>query len=755
MGLKRFGGAAALFLALALWVMTGTAGAAEAKGYTIAENCGNGITWTFDETTGTLTINGTGEIRDFSVVTGGNGKSGELPPWTKAQEEGFTWSTETTTSASACEKQYKLSQGRIKSVVIGEGITRVGSNVFHDCWNLTQVTLPATLQQIGFQSFCDCKELTQIGTAAGGTNNVLPASLTSIYNSAFSGCAKLETITLPEGLKTIGTYAFSGCGLTSAALPKSLTTLSENAFTGCEKLSSVTIPEDGGLTAIENYTFEECTALVSVTIPGNIKTIGGWAFYKSGLASVTIAEGVETIEATAFNYCDNLATLHLPASVTEIGSGYAETFLHACEKLETITVDENNTEYCAVDGILYNKDKTTLLRCPYAKTSVKSIPATVTSIEEDAFVYGELQEVVLPAALGTIGEYAFAYCKQLKTINLPGGLKSLQSSAFSGSGLTGITIPGGCKVGSWAFLSCKSLVNVVFEEGPTYIPSGAFSNADSLEYVVIPSTVESIPYSAFTRCEKLKTLYFGGTHEEWALMEFTGEDDPGKNAVNKAAVFVNSTGPGTGEPYQAPGPVYTVTFSAPDAVMYRTQVRRVIGGGTVERPKNDPYWYGNEFLGWYKEEACTNAWDFDNDTVTGDITLYAKWKAENPGPVNPTGPLVTFDLNYAGAPASIGYRTDNDGVLPTWPADPTRSGFTFDGWFTTADGGTEVQANNKFGADTTLYAHWTEDSTTPTTYIITFNANGGTFLTGGTGTVTVTTDADGKIAAFPTEEVRG
>jgi hypothetical protein len=148
---------------------------------------------------------------------------------------------------------------------------------------------------------------------------VLPASVTSIGEYAFEGCAAFTSVTIPANVTSIGEYAFFGTALTSIPIPAGVTSIGDGAFRNCTALTSVTIP--AGVTSIGVSTFRDCTALTSVTIPASVESIGDYAFYGcAALTSVTIPANVTSIGGHAFEGCSKLASVTIPANVSSIGS---------------------------------------------------------------------------------------------------------------------------------------------------------------------------------------------------------------------------------------------------------------------------------------------------------------------------------------------------------------------------------------------------------------------------------------------------
>ena len=216
-------------------------------------------------------------------------------------------------------------------------------------------------------------------------------TVTGIGESAFHRCEGLTSITLPNSITTIGDWAFSLCeSLTSLELPNSITTIGNGVFNYCSSLESLTLPNS--ITAIGYYAFRRCWFLRSITLPNSLTTIGDYAFQDCNrLTSITLPNSITSIGEGAFHGCSSLTSITLPNSITSIGY-YA---FSACSNLENIFVADGNTMFSSIDGVLYDKDASTLIRCPLKKGSV-----------------------TLPNSLITIGVSAFSGCDALERINM-------------------------------------------------------------------------------------------------------------------------------------------------------------------------------------------------------------------------------------------------------------------------------------------------------------------------------------------------
>ena len=335
---------------------------------------------------------------------------------------------------------------------------------------------------------------------------VLPNSIEYIGNSAFENCENISNLTMSTGLISVGKFAFSGCkNLTGMELPISVKSIGNHAFSDCSNLSSLhyagtkrqfvdilggylssdydNINIYYGIT-VDGDTFENCKWDFDMT-SGELRISGNgkmgddniftlpWSYYSSDIKTVKIENGIENICKNAFKGCTNLEKISIPKSVTTINS-YA---FKGCNKLKFIDIDKNNKNYLSEDNVIYNKNKTKIIKYSPMKSNADfSIPKTVVEIQDYAFEECEnLTNVIFPTSVKNIGIGAFSKCTKIATIVLPTNLVSINDNVFS---------------------ECTNLTDVT-----------------------IPNSINRIGYGAFEKCSKLKNVYYNGTKEQWDLLK--------------------------------------------------------------------------------------------------------------------------------------------------------------------------------------------------------------------------------------------
>ena len=422
-------------------------------------------------------------------------------------------------------------------VEIPGGVTSIANYAFSGCSNLTSITIPDSVTSIGSGAFSGCSSLESItipfvGDEAGKTSSdtyqypfgyifgtssydggtaveqtyygsstssttsttyYIPSSLRSvtvtggnILYGAFYNCSMLTSVTIGNGVTSIGRYAFYDCtSLESITIPDSVTSVGSYAFYDCT--AEIVWGDDPEITEIGYYAFSRYKG-TSITIPNSVTSIGEYAFYGcSSLTSITIGGGVTSIERYAFDDCTSLESITIPDSVTSIG----DRAFRGCSSLESITIpfvgDEagktSSDTYQYPFGYIFGTssyDGGTAVEQTYHGSSTSS------TTYDDYYIPSSLRSVTVTG--GSILYGAFYGCSMLTLITIPDSVTSIGDRAFSGCiSLTSITIPDSVtSIGYQAFYGCTGLTSITIPDSVTSIGSGAFSGCSSLESITIP-----------------------------------------------------------------------------------------------------------------------------------------------------------------------------------------------------------------------------------------------------------------------------
>lgn len=384
----------------------------------------------------------------------------------------------------------------IPGSIDGSPVTSIGDSAFAWSADLTSVTIPGSVTTIGRFAFSYCARLTEIVVENSNTRYASLEGVLFNHNRTtllqFPG-GKSGSYTVPNTVTTIEAMAFSHCfGLTHVTMPNSVTSIGAHAFAFCTGLTSVTIPNS--VSSIGGNAFGYCASLTSVAIPNSVKTIEDWTFsYCTGLMSVTIPNGVTRIGGGAFAGCVSLRNVSIPSTVTNIG---LRAFSSGCTNLTEIVVEPSNARYASVEGVLFDKNRTTLIQYPGGKFGSYAIPESVTTLGEGAFNdCAGLTSVTIPNS--AVSYNGFDRCPHLTEIIMSPShprYASLDGVVFDKNRTTLVEYPEG-RPGSYAI-----------PDGVATIEVAAFSGCAALTSVTIPKTVTSISGGAFDRCPRLTEI---------------------------------------------------------------------------------------------------------------------------------------------------------------------------------------------------------------------------------------------------------
>jgi len=444
----------------------------------------------------------------------------------------------------------------LTEVTILNSVTTIGNGAFNSCTGLTEVTIPNSVTTIGDGAFDSCTGLQKVIWNARNAQDLQDV----LYdNPIFPDCDQLtdfvfgeevehipghlcyklrllNTIIIPNSVTAIGERAFSGCtGLTTMSIGNSVTAIGERAFyncsglqtviwnarnvqdlqydvfnnilpfSGCDRLTDFVFGEE--VEYIPDYLCYQLTSLKKLVIGNSVTTIGKWAFYEcTGLQKVTIGNSVTAIGYGAFYSCTGLTEVIWNARNAQDFQDNSSPF-SGCDRLTDFVFGEK----------------------------VEHIPAYL------CYQLASLKKLVIGNSVTSIGKMAFSSCTGLTEVTIPNSVTSIGSSAFSGcTGLTEVTIPNSVtSIGYLAFSGCTGLQKVIwntrnaqclqdkfiwspfkncdrltdfiFGEEVEHIPAYLCYNLTLLNTIVIPNSVTTIGYGAFSECRGLQKVTIGNS----------------------------------------------------------------------------------------------------------------------------------------------------------------------------------------------------------------------------------------------------
>ena len=608
----------------------------------------------------------------------------------------------------------------LTDISIPDSVEYLGGAVFFSCDSLRSAEIGDGVSSL------DC--IVRNGWDNEYNNRYSDVAYGDIADGAFERCVSLEKVSIGSSVRNIGRDCFAGSGLKSVSIPDNVVTVDTGAFQYCGQLKKVSVGD--GVMSIGISAFEKDTALETVTIGNSVQSIGVLAFkYCTSLKSIVIPTNVVSLGNAAFYGCAGLRSAVIGNGVVSLGTRTVTRGLDAmswspenwgtdhwelgmfegCVSLKNIYIGSGVKEIgldCFADTALTRLEipdnvqsigKAAFANCHSLK-SVK-IGKGVRDIPMYGFAYDSaLEDLSIGTGVITIGDLAFMKCSALKKVFIPSQVTSLGAGAFFscsgletavvGNGVTALSpewnayvyirgggydpytenwgVRGDEKYGKGAFEGCVNLKNITLGSGLVSIGMDSFAGT-ALTTITVPQKVSKLERGAFSGMMNLKDVYFAGNWgSEIGADLFYGTEESYKLHYIAGKLGYNDL------PYSLTAfkPV-TVTFDNND-----DDVFTVITEEQIMSPKGDyviepiaPVAIGYLFGGWYSDRACKKPWDFRNNFVTNNTTLYAKWTpVKDAPPVRPENVMVagnlgkTIALSWTAVDGAQSYNVYANGV---------------------------------------------------------------------------------------------
>lgn len=491
------------------------------------------------------------------------------------------------TTATTISDYAFCSLASVERVVIGDSVTSIGQYAFSNCTALTILTIGTGVMSISQGAFSSCRALTEINFNAtncddlnfdtfsnAGTNGTgvkvtvganvqkIPASMFAKYSS-YSEAAKITEVVFEEGsvCESIGTYAFYDCTtLNSITIPENVKTIGNNAFCCCSGLTEIkynaTNCADFTSSSRVFYKTGQSGNTIKLTIGANVQRIPAYLFYSQNgssekervhIVEIVFEEGTvcQSIGEYAFYLVSELKNVYYGGTIEQwlqisfegtssnpVSSSSVNFYVNNRPlteiSLTTLTeIPENafkgNTtlESVTIGGNVKSIGKNSFSGCSNLASVTFSENSQLTSIDDYAFSgCSSLTSIEIPNGVASIAYRAFSSCSSLTSVILPNSVTSIEEYAFSYcEKLENINIPNSLtNIGRYAFQYCEKLTTVVIPDGMTTISGYAFYGCSGLVSITIPKSLTSLDSESFDGCTSLKTINYTGTEEEWNNM---------------------------------------------------------------------------------------------------------------------------------------------------------------------------------------------------------------------------------------------
>ena len=441
---------------------------------------GDHVVWTYDPSTKTLTLTGTGETYGYPS---------DVPPWYGRLDENVAYTPE------------------LENVVIGEGITKLGDRLFINSSKLSSVTVPSTLTEIAQKTFMNCTSLVSL--------DLSPAPVEVLGGNLFNGCSLLERVTLPKTLVTFEKKAFEKTNLTEITYTGTVSeykALADSGKADVLKRDDIVIHCSDrdyiyGKDTVGDLDYTIVNGVLSFSGTGAIPDNADWSDEAYGVHTLVIRPGITGVGENAFQNFSHLKEVYYVGDEngwrgfqTSIKAGNDPLLAAAVTLAASGSCGENVTWSLSADEAVLTisgygpmEDYRSTSKVPW-RYSVDAVKA-----------------VVVEAGVTTLGDSAFQNCKSLEQVELPRSLE---------------------RIGTYTFSGCYALTEIVIPEGTRILAAKAFSDTKNLRTIYLPATLEAVDMKAFNYDTAIQDVYYGGTQRQWEQIRLTNSGKGNANLLN-------------------------------------------------------------------------------------------------------------------------------------------------------------------------------------------------------------------------------
>ncbi len=666
----------------------------------------------------------------------------------------------------------------ITALAIPASVTSIGTNAFYNCTSITSLTIPVNIT-VTNGMFYGCNKITSV-TIIKGSTATGPNYTTSnyMYTPWYISRANTISLTIADDVTFIGNYTFYNCtGIKSLTMPVTIGVTSSTAFSGCTAITSVTLIKgsttgagyvynssnyaytpwyfsrnntivltiENGVTSIGDYTFYKCIGIKSLVLPEGVTSIGSTTFRDcTGITSLTLPQSLTSIGSAAFRGCTGITSLTIPTSVTSIGGNafngctgitsltmpinitIASGMFNGCNKITSLTLTKGSSGA----GATYTATTATYTPWYISRTNTMSVTIAdgVTSIGSYTFYNCTgIASLTISNTVTSINTYAFYGCNKITSLTIPNSVTAIGANAFYNcTAITSLTMPINITITSGMFNGCNKITSLTLTKGST--GTGATYTVTTATYtpwyisrtntmsVTIADDVISIGNYAFYNCTGVRSLTMPITIAATNTTAFTG-------CTGITSVTLTKGSTGTGATYTSSNYMYTPWYISRNGIISLTIADDVTSIGnyafyncTGAISFNISLSSSLTSIGDYAFYNCDNLVSIE---VPSSVTYIGDYSFSNCGKLN----SLTFSDNISYL-SIIGSNSFSTGLLTSVSIPLVKTGYSFNGWYTSSSGGTLVTSSmtvTTTNNSVDLYARWTVN-----TYTVEYNGNGST-----------------------------